>query len=274
VNWTAENEARGTTRGAGVSFSREYDYQSFGANLLYSKKTGNRNGEFTTRLQVYFDQLKYILPIELRPNGGNENDYPTKPRNSYRGSLSYSQIINQRLQLMFIADLVYQQGYLGLPFHRVYFKDQSLRNENLPDSRLKIPLGFRANYYLGDKFILRSFYRYYHDNWGLNAHTLQLETAVKLSPFFSVTPFYRYYTQNSIDYFAPIYQHASTDSYYASNYDLSEFNSHFFGGGFRLVPQKGVLGIQHITALELRYGHYMRSNNLHSDIVSLNLQFK
>ncbi|RYG43419.1 MAG: DUF3570 domain-containing protein [Chitinophagaceae bacterium] len=277
VTWTAENAAKGTTVGGGISLSSEYDYKSIGANLSFAKKTANRNGEFSASLHAYFDQLKYILPIELRPNQGrddDDDDYESKPRNSYSASLSYSQIINQRLQLMLIGDVVYQQGYLGLPFHRIYFNNSKETIENLPDTRLKIPLGFRANYFAGDKFIIRSFYRYYKDDWGLGAHTAQLETSVKLSPFVSFTPFYRYYTQYAVDYFAPIYGHGATENYVTSNYDLSTFNSHFYGAGFRLTPEKGVFGIHHLSALEARYGHYNRSNGLHSDIVTFNFQFK
>ena len=279
INWMCENATKGTTFGAGISFSNEYDYTSFGINALFAKKTNNKTGEFTASLQAYLDQLKYILPIELRPNAGSgrdddDDDYPIKSRNSYSGSLSYSQIINQRLQLMLIADAVYQQGFLAMPFHRVFFNNNTEKIENLPDTRLKIPLGLRVNYFMGDKIILRSFYRYYIDDWGLNAHTLQIETSVKASPFISITPFYRYYTQNAVDYFAPIKLHQTNEQFYTSDYDLSKFNSHFFGAGLRLTPQSGVLHVQKISALEIRYGHYNRSNGLNSDIISMNFQFK
>ncbi|HEX4877947.1 MAG TPA: DUF3570 domain-containing protein [Chitinophagaceae bacterium] len=279
VNWTAENQGKGTTIGAGLSFSTEFDYQSVGANLLFAKKTSNKNGEFTAKAQAYFDQVKYILPVELRTGGGGnprdeEDDYSSRSRNSFSGSLSYSQVVNQRLQLLFIADLVYQKGYLGLPFHRVYLNNSTVVVENLPDTRMKIPLGFRANYFLGDKIVLRSFYRYYHDDWGLTAHTVQLETSLKVTPFFSLTPFYRYYSQTAVDYFAPIYAHKTTEQYYTSNYDLSGFNSNFYGGGFRISPPKGVFGIKRLNMLELRYGHYTRTNGLKSDIISMNLKFK
>jgi hypothetical protein len=36
--------------------------------------------------------------------------------------------------------VVSQSGYLGLPFNRVYFNDNSVHVENLPSSRLKVPL--------------------------------------------------------------------------------------------------------------------------------------
>ena len=37
ANWTMENEKKGTTIGAGVSLSNEFDYQSIGANKLRKK---------------------------------------------------------------------------------------------------------------------------------------------------------------------------------------------------------------------------------------------
>ena len=283
ANWSVENQQKGSTFGAGLSFSNEFDYISYGANVLFAQKTKNRNGEFTAKAQVYFDKVSLILPVELQPGYPNirgeegersKSDFASASRNSFSGTLSYSQIINQRLQLMFIADFIQQQGYLGLPFHRVYFADNSVHVENLPDTRMKIPLGFRANYFLGDKVVLRSFYRYYHDDWGLTAHTLQLETSVKLTPFFSFTPFFRLYSQGKADFFAPYKVHTAADRYYTSNYDLSKFNSNFFGAGFRFTPAKGVFEIQRLNMLELRYGHYTRTNGLNSDIVSLNLKFK
>ncbi len=277
LDWSRENEKKGTTIGAGISLSNEFDYFSTGVNLHFAQKTKNRSGEFTAKIQAYIDRLKYITPIEFRPGGGNDDDddhYDSRSRNSFSSSLSWSQVVNQRFQLMFLADFIYQQGYLGLPFHRVYFNDQSVHIENLPDSRWKIPLGVRASYFIGDYIILRGFYRYYHDNWGLNAHTADLETSIKINSFFSITPFYRYYRQSAVKYFAPMNAHTASDTYYTSNYDLSEFTSQFFGAGFRIAPPKGLFGSAHINMLELRYGHYMKNYGMNANIISLNLKVK
>ena len=119
-----------------------------------------------------------------------------------------------------------------------------------------------------------SFYRFYKDDWGLMSHTIDMETSIKLTPFVSVTPFYRFYDQTASKYFAAYGQHAVTDQYYTSSYDQSKFTSGFFGAGVRFAPVHGVLGISHLSTLELRYGHYDRSNGLNSDIISLNLKFK
>lgn len=278
--WSMENEKKGTTVGLNVSASTEFDYKSFGFGANFSIKSKDKNRELGIKAQAYLDKVSLIYPVELRNatntgTGGEGGSYFTDSRNSYSGSLSLAQVINKRLQIMFIADLVKQDGFLSLPFHRVYFiNDPVAKSELLPSTRLKIPLGFRANYFLGDKIILRSFYRFYHDDWGLNANTVDLEASFKLTPFFSITPFYRYYDQTGIDYFKAKGEHAATEAFYSSNYDLSKFNSNFFGAGLRYAPPKGVFGIKHWGMVELRYGHYNRSTGLNSDIITLNLKLK
>lgn len=281
LDWTRENEQKGSSIGAGVYYSNEFNYQSIGLNAGGTQKTKN-NGEFGLKVSAYFDQVTMILPSEFQPAGAysaglngdmKHPNYGSSPRETYTAAFSFSQVINTRLQGSLLLDLVEQQGYLGLPFHRVYFTDGMDSIEKLPSSRFKLPIGLRLNYFLGDNLILRGYYRYYLDNWGVRSHTASIETSVKVTPFFSVTPFYRYYTQTAADYFAPYEQHLKTDGYYSSNYALAAFNSSYFGAGIRLAPPKGIFD-PHLKMLEIRYGHYTQTTDLVSDVISLNLQFK
>lgn len=280
VSWVVENNKKGTGFGISASASKEFDYQSFGLGINFSKKSKDNNREIGFKAQAYLDQVSLILPIELRTSSGGtgryrgEDDYPSSARNSFSGSVTYSQIVNQKLQLLFLLDLAWQKGYLSLPFHRVYMNNGIVHSEALPSSRLKVPIGLRANYFLGDKIVIRSFYRFYQDDWGLTAHSADLETAIKITPFFSVSPFYRYYRQSAIKYFEPYQAHSPADKYYTSNYDLSKFDSHFIGAGFRMAPPRGIFGNPHFSMIEIRYGHYLRSTNFNSNIISLHLQFK
>ncbi|MEO8769806.1 MAG: DUF3570 domain-containing protein [Ferruginibacter sp.] len=281
ITRTVTDEKRGSSFLNNLSYSYESDYRSYGFAGGFSKKSKDRSSEFTARAQVYIDNVKIILPVEMRTanTGGlydapNRYHYPYKQRNTFSGSFSFSKIVNQRFQLMWLLDLTYQQGYLSLPFHRIYYNSYKLTNEKLPSSRFKIPIALRANYFLGDRVILRGMYRFYKDDWGLNAHTADIETSFKITTFFSFTPFYRYYTQTAIDYFAPYLEHQETEPYYSSNYDYSKFHSQFFGAGIRYAPPKGLLKHKHWNMIEVRYGHYKRSNGLTSDIISLNLRYK
>jgi hypothetical protein len=276
ASWSIQNEKKGTTIGVNASFSKEFDYTSFGLGTSFTKTSKDHNTEFTGKLQAYFDTWKVIYPVELRTGNirGENNNYPSAPRNSYSASLSSSQIINKRLQILLVAEPTYQTGLLATKYQRVYFTDGSVQAENLPGNRYKIPVGFRANYFIGDRFIIRSFYRYYIDNWGVKAHTVDLEVPIKITPFVSISPFYRYYKQTAADYFAAYGQHTVNEKYFTSDYDLSKFNSNFFGAGIRLAPPNGLFGMKNWNSFELRYGRYERSNGLQSNMISLHLKFK
>ena len=275
IQWTMEDARKGRSVGAGFTFSNEFDYNSYGFNVNFTKKTKDRNGEFSAKLQAYLDQLSLIYPIELRSGGSSESGIQGHAgRDTYSGSFSWSQVINSQLQLMLEAELVYQTGYLGLPFHRVYFTDGSVHVENLPSKRVKLPVGIRANYFIGDKFIVRSWYRIYHDDWGINSNAATIETVFKATPFFSITPYYRFYQQTAAEYFAPYREHSGVDPYYSSNYSYAKFSSHFFGAGFRIAPPQGVFNIQRVNSLELRYGHYEKMTDLNANIISMHIGFR
>jgi len=268
--------------GAGATYSHEYDYESRGVHLIFAKTSKDKNREMGVKLFAYLDDWTVIYPYELRPPGygnaadeeGGDGDAIVKPRNSFQAAFTFSQVMSKRLQLAVLFDPAYQEGQLTTLYQRVYFTDGSKRVENLPGTRLKIPVAIRANYFLGDRVILRTYYRYYQDDWGNKAHTVNLETPVKITPFISLVPFYRYSEQTGIDYFAPYGEHSLQETYYTSDYDLSKFTSRFFGMGIRIAPANGVFGIQHWNSLELRAGHYSRSPDLEANSVTLALKFK
>lgn len=275
LNWTRSNEKTGNSFGFTGSFSTEFDYQSLGAGFNLTRLSKDKNTQFDFKLQAFLDTWTVILPVELRTgNAKGHDEYGSSPRNSFSTSFSLSQVLTDKLQALLIIEPAYQKGLLATKYQRDYFTDGSLRAENLPNKRYKLPIAMRLNYFLSDNIVLRSFYRYYMDDWGIRAHTAEIEVPIKLNSFFSVSPFYRYSEQTGVDYFAPYGQHNPTASYYTSDYDLSSLNSNFYGAGIHFSPPKGVLGWQRLNTIELRYGHYTRSTKLTSNIVSLNLKFK
>lgn len=156
----------------------------------------------------------------------------------------------------------------------MYFTDGSETVERLPGNRLKLPVGLRLHYFMVDRVILRTFYRYYVDDWGMRAHTVNLETPIKLTSFASISPFYRFSRQTAVRYFAPYGQHAPTDRYFTSDYDISGFTSQFLGTGVRLAPPGGVFGLGHWQSVELRYGHYVRSTGMVANSVTFLAKLK
>jgi len=276
LNWTQSNEETGNSFGFTGSYSTEFDYQSLGVAFNLTRLSKDKNMQFDFKLQAFLDQWTVILPIELRTSnsGKGGEQYDTAPRNSFSASFSLSKVINQKFQASLILEPSYQKGLLATKYQRDYFTDGSLRSETLPDKRYKLPIGIRMNYFLDDRFVIRTFYRYYMDNWGIRAHTAELEIPVKINSFFSISPFYRYNNQVGTRYFASYGNHSPSAQYFTSDYDLSTLTSDFYGAGIRFAPPKGVFGWQRLNMLELRYGHYSHSTSLISNIVSLNLKFK
>ena len=280
LSWSVQDPTRHTTRSIALSYSTEYDYKSYGINIGFAKASADNNREISLKAGAFFDTWTVILPAELRPEGygsgarGDTDPVAYKPRNSYNASVSLSQVVNKRLQVLLTVEPAFQQGLLSTPFHRMYFQDGSETVERLPGSRLKLPVGLRLHYFAGDRVILRTFYRYYIDDWGMQAHTLNLEAPVKLTSFVSVSPFYRYSHQTAVRYFAAHGQHRATDPFYTSDYDISGFSSQFVGAGVRMAPPGGLFGSGHWQSVELRYGHYTRTTGLVANSLTLLAKLK
>ena len=223
-----------------------------------------------------------------------------KSRNTYSASLSFSQILSKKAQISIFLDIVQQNGWLANPMQRVYFGDRanyyienasSISNytsskntdvfqladdiERLPDTRFKLPIGARLNYYINEVISLRTYYRYYYDDWGITSHTANVELPIKISDKFTLFPTYRYYIQISADYFAPYEQLLSTNKFYTSDYDLSEFNSNQFGFGISytdIFTSRRIwkLGLK---SVDLKYSNYKRNTGLTAGIISAGFKF-
>lgn len=262
-----------------AGFSAEYDYTSISGGLSYTKEWNEGNTEFTVVTQAFIDTWQTYFPRELR----NQVSVPTKNRQSYNGQLLFSQILSKRLQLGISAEAIYMTGLLSTPFHRVYFSDATRPDiERLPNTRLKIPVGIRLNYFPFDNLVLRSYYRYYYDDFGINAHTFELEAPIKIAQVFTLSPFYRFHTQTASQYFAPYQTHVSTQEFYSSDYDLSALQSHKIGIGFQYNPLYGVVRTKPffksrrvfmVKKLGVRLATYSRSTGLTAFIGSVNIGF-
>ena len=273
--------------------SSEYDYFSLGVGGSYTRLFNERNTELSLSGQAYFDTWNPQYPIELR--GGftgvvdgydpNFTAFTDEGRNSYSLSFTFSQILSKRLQASLSFDLVSQRGLLSTPFQRVYFNDAPdffVENfqladdvERLPDVRFKLPIGLRFNYYLNDAIIIRTYYRYYFDDWGIRAHTANLEIPLKIGDRFTLYPNYRFYTQTAADYFNVKEGALSTDIFYTSDFDLSKYTANQYGFGIRYkdIFTSAKFLIFGLKTLDLRFAYYDRSTDLDATIITLGTVF-
>ena len=301
--YTHNSDDRNNIWSAKLSVSSEYDYFSLGAGGSYTKLFNEKNTEIGINANVFIDTWNAIYPIELRSFNegglglnnslftqntitGNTDYNPSftefndETRNTYSVGLSFSQILSKKMQGSISVDLVSQEGLLSNPFQRVYFTDVAdsfIDNfqladdiELLPETRLKIAIGGRLNYFVNEIIAIRTNYRYYTDDWGIDSHTANIEVPIKITDKFTLYPSYRYYTQTAVDYFAPYEQNLSTQEFYTSDYDLSEFDAHQYGFG---ISYTDIFTKMHIWKLglkriDLRFNQYDRNTGLSASIIS------
>ncbi len=303
-NYSHSSDDRNDIWSAKFSVSSEYDYFSLGFGGSYTKLFNEKNTEASINANVYLDKWTTIYPFELRPFGengigffrpeeitGNTNYNPNfseldqTNRNSYSLGLGLSQILHKNVQGLISFDIINQQGLLSTPFQRVYFSDVDdsfIENfqladdiERLPDGRLKFALGGRLNWYLNEIIALRTYYRYYFDDWGINSHTANLEVSVKLGDKFTLYPSYRFYNQTEADYFAPYETHVSTEEYYTSDYDLSEYSANQYGLGISYTDIFTKLHISKfgLKSIDLKFYQYDRDTTFSSSIITAGVKF-
>ena len=253
ISYTRKLKNRRNAIGGMFGYSKEYDVTSFSGGLNYSHTSKDGNSEFALKGSLYYDVWKLIFPGELRKHDlvsnsfidplsgkkigwGHTEDfenisgasksnidpsYSTDTRYTTTFTASFAQVLTKKLQMFVITDVVFQNGLLWTPFHRVNFDDDTTKtlpaegtlssryvnHEWLPNHKIKIPIGLRLNYFLNDMLTLRFFYRFYWDDFGITSNTVSLEMPIKVNSWLTISPMYRYYQQTACKYFRPFGEH-------------------------------------------------------------------
>lgn len=148
--------------------------------------------------------------------------------------------------------------------------------ERLPDSRTKIAIGNRSSFYINQNLIVRSYYRYYTDDWGINSHTFKVELPIKFGINYTLYPSYRYYTQTQTDYFGEFNTLSSSDEFYTSDNDLASYNANQYSLGFKYYDPLNSfkIGGFGLKSIQLEYNYYERTTqNFNANISSLGFTF-
>ncbi len=302
LSYTGLFNERNTVVGIGTSIYLDTWRPEYPTEVIsYVEENGDLNSGFFSGIDI-LDQNG--VPIDKNGNyvwkPVNNTLVVNKGRNTYTVSLSLSQILTKWAQISIFSDITFQNGWLANPMQRVYFSDvdnfyignaSSIPNytdpsnkdvfqladdiERLPDNRLKIPIGTRLNIYINEFFVVRMYYRYYFDDWGISSNTFNIELPIKAGDKFTFYSNFRHYNQTAADYFAPYETHLSTDQFYTSDFDLSEFSANQYGLGIKYTDifmnaRVWKIGVKNLM---LNYNYYQRSTDLTAHIITFGVNF-
>jgi hypothetical protein len=98
---------------------------------------------------------------------------------------------------------------------------------------------------------------------------------IKISDKFTLYPSYRFYNQTAADYFN-VYEGAlSTDEFYTSDYDLSEYaaNQYGFGVSYTDIFTKTHIWKFGLKRIDLKFYQYDRDTSFSSSIITAGFKF-
>ena len=170
-----------------LSHSGENDYQSNAGGLSASFSSDDNNRTWNVGFGYAADRIS------------STND-PTlhQRKNTVEFMVGVTQAWTANDLVQVNLTLNHGHGYYSDPY-----KEPDIR----PDKRTQSILLTRWNHHFSEmSATLKSSYRYYHDNFGINAHTVGAEWVQPVGDRWTVTPELRYYTQGAASfYYDPVY---------------------------------------------------------------------
>lgn len=218
-----------------VAYSREDDYESIGVSGTYALELNQKNTTLNFGVGHNFDRIIATEGTFIRQD---------QDKDSSQVVVGVNQLLGPKMVLTGNVMLGYDNGYLADPYKGVAFEDfpyyppypYTLFAEQRPGHR------FRQVAYLS---LIRSLeklrasvegsYRYHHDDWGIDAHTVSLEWNQKLGKHVVISPLFRYHYQTGADFYGVMFPGDPTLSdegiprYYSADFRLSELQTITYG---------------------------------------------
>jgi hypothetical protein len=191
-------------------------------------------------------------------------------RNGTTGAVSMTQVLTPTTLVNVNYGVTVLAGTLGNTWNSVPLTTGVRGPEILPGERVRHALVGRAAQWLPWNGVLRLYYRFYADDWGIVAHSVEAQVLQRLAPEVYVGGLYRFHTQTGASFFTIL---APDDgSLRVADSDLAPLQSQTVGGKVVLdLPMSGEIRTMH---MELEVERYVRTNDLRTNIVSWETGFR
>jgi hypothetical protein len=218
----------------GLALSYESDYESIAPSLNYLVDFNQRNTTLQLGVAQNFDRL--TAGIYLGPD--------TEDKLSTDFLIGLTQVLTPRTLFNAALTVGTAEGYLSDPYKGFRFTGypdpDALFPEKRPGYRTKQIVSLSLNHFFeslnGSPELL---YRFYHDSFGIFAHTATLEWFQKLGRHIVLAPLFRFYEQSAADFYRLSFDADPSDPgnannaliprYYSSDYRLSKLRTLTYG---------------------------------------------
>lgn len=231
------------------AYSKEEDYRSRAFGVEGRADLNQRN---TTLIAGYGDSRDRV--------GSSDDPRLDQPRNTKEYLVGVTQVLSPTSLVSSTLAWSRGKGWYNDPYKLTFtfFPSGSplLLPDVRPDHRNSLAWLTRLRHHvpsLGGT--LQADYRYFRDDWGIRAHTLEVAWQQALSERWAVRPAIRYYTQDAADFYSPLLTRPPA-AIHSSDQRLASF------GG--LSPSlRAILRVHDRLTVEATLGYVHNARNLH-----------
>jgi hypothetical protein len=233
---------------ANFSNSRENDYNADTASLAISQ---DMFGDLTT-VSLYF--TRGWDDVSER---GNASFSDKVDRRIY--GVDVSQIATKNLILGLSFETITEEGFLNNPYRQVRYLDPdaalgySYEKERYPRTRTGNALALRGRWYLPYRAAIEGDYRFYTDTWDIRGQTAEVAYTHPLNEEWTFDVHYRFYTQNSADFYSDLFPRENFQNFLARDKELASMTSNTLGFGVAYGFKPGRVEFLSKASLNLRY---------------------
>ena len=232
----------------GGHFSREKDYQSFGASGKLSVDLLQRRTTLTAGGGVNHDRVFPVGGIPAGLSDGSAGPLArAAPKDVSTVMLGVSQVVTRRWLVGLNATRTVERGYLSEPYKVLSVLDgvtgmpSGERRERRPAGRMRSSLLASSVYHLAEDVLSLS-YRHYRDDWRIRSHTLDARYRRELGGDRYLEPHLRLYSQGAASFFrSGLVAGAPLPDYATADYRMGAMRSVTLGAtfGFRIGDRPG-----------------------------------
>lgn len=204
-----------------LGYSDEDDYRALNGGVELQVDTSINALSWSAGLGYSSDTLEPTVGASS-PNVIDKADKDTLTM--YGGA---SLVLDERTVVQGSASYSHNDGYLSDPYKLAYIQSEANTvADSRPDERQSWAISARLRRNYADwGGALHLDYRYYHDDWEIQAHTLELAWHQAFANSWRVAPALRWYSQSRASFYAPYYDTARDDGLASSDYRLSPFGA-------------------------------------------------
>jgi hypothetical protein len=256
-DWNATYHVNAATDVAARSgIHLEEPFRSWHAGFGASHSLADGDAVISANVLEVFDWFDHF---DIKGFRGGRTD-----RLSSTATLGFTKILTTTTLANLNYGLTLQTGELGNTWNVVPLSTVKLGPEVLPKERIRHALVARVSQFLPWNGALHVYYRFYDDDWGLAAHSVEAQLLQRLLPILYVGATYRFHHQAGASFFTTL---APPDSgYRTADSDLAPLDAQTFGGKLVFdVPIDAEIKMLHV---DIGFERYVRSNDLEINVIT------